>query len=85
MTPPTLGPGVAAPSARRVGPVDALRLTDEQRRLLETLAKRDREVRAHEQAHVEAGRPYAGPPVYAFERGPDGRRYAVSGAVAIDA
>ncbi len=49
-----------------------------------TLAARDREVRAHEQAHAAAGGPYAGAPRYQYERGPDGVNYAVSGEVPID-
>lgn len=50
---------------------------------IETLAARDREVRAHEQAHVAAGGQYAGAPVYQYERGPNGRSYAVGGEVPI--
>lgn len=48
------------------------------------LSQRDREVRAHEQAHASVGGQHAGAPTYRFERGPDGRRYAVSGEVGID-
>lgn len=48
------------------------------------LSDRDREVRAHEMAHVIAGRPWAGPPVYMYQTGPDGRRYAIGGFVPID-
>lgn len=48
------------------------------------LSKRDREVRAHEQAHASVGGRYAGAPSLSYERGPDGRLYAVSGEVAID-
>lgn len=47
------------------------------------LVQRDREVRAHEQAHAAVGGQYAGAPTYGFERGPDGQRYAVSGEVRI--
>ena len=47
------------------------------------LAARDREVRAHEQAHVAAGGQFAGAPVYKFERGPNGVNYAVGGEVSI--
>lgn len=47
------------------------------------LVQRDREVRAHEQAHAAVGGQYAGAPTYSFERGPDGQRYAVSGEVRI--
>lgn len=48
------------------------------------LSQRDREVRAHEQAHAAVGGQHAGAPTYSFERGPDGQRYAVSGEVGID-
>lgn len=55
------------------------------RRRLEELRHRDREVRAHEQAHKAAAGTHArGGPTYEYERGPDGRRYAVSGEVKID-
>jgi hypothetical protein len=47
------------------------------------LAARDREVRAHEQAHAAVGGQYAGSPSYSFQRGPDGVNYAVGGEVAI--
>jgi len=55
----------------------------EQRQISE-LATRDREVRAHEQAHASVGGQYAGSPTYSFARGPDGVNYAVGGEVAID-
>ena len=48
------------------------------------LQTRDREVRAHEQAHAAVGGQYAGTPTYEFETGPDGQRYAVAGEVSID-
>lgn len=48
------------------------------------LAERDREVRAHEQAHASIGGQYASAPSYTYERGPDGRMYAVAGEVKID-
>lgn len=48
------------------------------------LASRDREVRAHEQAHKAVGGQYAGAVSYSYERGPNGRLYAVGGSVAID-
>ncbi len=48
------------------------------------LAARDREVRAHEQAHAAVGGQYAGAPSYQYQRGPDGVNYAVSGEVPID-
>lgn len=55
----------------------------EQRQLTE-LKKRDAEVRAHEQAHASLGGQYASVPQYEYERGPDGRQYAVGGEVSID-
>jgi len=59
-------------------------LTPEERAEIEALKRRDKEVRAHEQAHAAAGGPYAGQPSLQFQRGPDGRSYAVSGEVKID-
>lgn len=50
---------------------------------IKALAARDREVRAHEQAHVAAGGQYAGAATYEFKRGPDGVNYAVGGEVKI--
>ncbi len=49
------------------------------------LAARDRAVRAHEEAHkAAAGDLYRSGPTYEYVTGPDGRQYAVSGAVQID-
>lgn len=51
--------------------------------VIRELAARDREVRAHEQAHAAVGGIYAGSPSYTFQRGPDGVNYAVGGEVPI--
>lgn len=51
---------------------------------VEELKTRDREVRAHEQAHASVGGQYAGSPQFEFENGSDGGRYAVGGEVSID-
>lgn len=51
---------------------------------VQNLRNRDRQVRAHEQAHAAVGGNLAGPANLNFTTGPDGRRYAVSGDVAID-
>src|SRR6056297_2625701 len=59
-------------------------LSEAERRQVEDLKARDREVRAHEAAHQAAAGSYAGPIQYEFQRGPDGRRYAVGGSVQID-
>lgn len=50
---------------------------------IQQLASRDREVRAHEQAHRSVGGQFAGPVSLDLTRGPDGRAYAVSGEVSI--
>ena len=60
-------------------------LTDEEKRRVEELKRTDREVRAHEQAHLAAGGHYVkGGASFEYETGPDGRRYAVGGEVSID-
>lgn len=60
-------------------------LTPEQQRQVEKLQARDREVRAHEQAHMAAGRELiTSGPQYEYSTGPDGKRYAVGGEVGID-
>ena len=52
---------------------------------LQELKQRDREVRQHEQAHVAAGGSYVrGGASFSYQRGPDGRQYAVGGEVQID-
>ncbi len=57
---------------------------EQEQKIIAELATRDREVRAHEQAHAAIGGQYAGSPTYSFERGPNGVNYAVGGEVAID-
>ena len=60
-------------------------LADQEKRELENLQARDREVRAHEAAHkAAAGSLAQGGARYEFQTGPDGRRYAVGGEVSID-
>lgn len=71
----------APPGQQPGGPND---LTPEEQQVVEKLKRRDAEVRAHEQAHASAGGQYAGSPKYDFQRGPDGRNYAIGGEVAID-
>lgn len=58
--------------------------TSEELDVIEQLKARDREVRAHEAAHATVGGQYAGSPSYTFQRGPDGRNYAIGGKVSID-
>lgn len=59
-------------------------ISKEQRGRVAELAKTDRQVRAHEQAHSSVGGRYTGAPSFNYERGPDGRQYATSGEVSID-
>ncbi|MBO1318178.1 putative metalloprotease CJM1_0395 family protein [Acanthopleuribacter pedis] len=60
-------------------------LTESERDLVRRLQARDREVRTHEQAHLSAAGDLAiGGPTYDYQRGPDGKRYAVGGEVQID-
>lgn len=68
--------------ARKSGNSEQLAEQDQQK--LRELKARDREVRAHEQAHSAAGGRYAGSASYSFQRGPDGQSYAVGGEVGID-
>ena len=60
-------------------------LSEDERRAVDELKRRDREVRAHEQAHMAAAGGHAlGGPSYSFQTGPDGHRYAIGGEVKID-
>jgi len=60
-------------------------LNTEEEKEVEKLKQRDREVRTHEQAHVSAGGQYVrGGIKYEYQKGPDGRNYAVGGHVNID-
>ncbi len=57
-------------------------LSAEEQREVQQLRARDREVRAHEQAHVAAsGRIAVSGPRYSYDEGPDGKRYATGGTV----
>ncbi len=75
------------PSAARQDPRGLRQeLSSTDHRVIQELRARDRQVRAHEQAHLSAGGSIAkGAPSFQFTVGPDGRRYAVGGEVAIDA
>jgi hypothetical protein len=60
-------------------------LNPDQEKEVETLKETDRKVRAHEQAHMAAGGAYVkGGVSYSYQKGPDGRMYAVGGEVSID-
>ena len=61
---------------------DAIALLEQQ--LLQELSSRDAEVKAHEQSHSTVGGNLAQSPQFSYEKGSDGRRYAVDGEVQID-
>lgn len=66
-------------------PLNQQGLTKEELALIEEVKRRDREVRAHEQAHLAAAGQYAkGGPRFTYQKGPDGKNYAVGGEVQID-
>ncbi len=62
----------------------AFQLSEEEKEQVADLKKRDAEVRRHERAHAQAGGQHAGAPSFSYQRGPDGRSYAVGGEVPID-
>jgi hypothetical protein len=91
---PASAPGVQQP-ARAGGPArspsgpgapgDPLQLSPAASDLVGKLRARDTQVRAHEAAHIAAGGSLIqGGPSYSYQRGPDGKDYAVGGEVAID-
>ncbi|MFA5904094.1 MAG: putative metalloprotease CJM1_0395 family protein [Desulfobacula sp.] len=54
-------------------------------KLIEELKKNDMQVRQHEMAHIAAGgRHITSGANFTYQRGPDGKKYAVSGEVGID-
>jgi len=60
-------------------------LNDEEKQAVNQLKKRDAEVKAHERAHMASGAGIVqGGASYQFQKGPDGRMYAVGGEVKID-
>jgi len=60
-------------------------LSVEEQQEVDRLKKADLEVKAHERAHMAAGAGLvSGGASYQYQRGPDGKSYAVSGEVKID-
>ncbi len=59
-------------------------LTEEEKKVVEKLKARDREVRQHEQAHLSAAGRYAKGVSFTSQIGPDGSSYAIGGEVDID-
>ena len=72
-----------APAGRTPG--QQTELSPDEKREVEQLQARDREVRAHEAAHKNAaGHLARGGASFETEKGPDGKNYAVGGEVSID-
>jgi NACalpha-BTF3-like transcription factor len=62
---------------------DPQELSEDEERLVNELAARDSEVRAHEAAHQAAGGGMTGAASYTYQQGPDGKMYAIGGEVSI--
>jgi hypothetical protein len=80
---------VSATAARQVDrnqqAGDRQQLSEEEKQQVHQLKQRDHEVRAHERAHMAAGAGMVqGGASFTFQRGPDGRMYAVGGEVKVD-
>ena len=69
---------------RRQQDAQEQRQLEAEQQQIQKLAERDREVRAHEQAHQAVGGQYAGAMTFTYKRGPDGQNYAIGGEVSID-
>lgn len=81
---PEQTPGQASPLTGKKDGEGPDGLTEAERKEVQKLKQRDREVRAHEAAHKAAGGSLASAPSYETVTGPDGRSYAVAGEVKID-
>ena len=57
-------------------------LNEDEKKLVQSLQSRDTEVRAHEAAHKSGGAA-TGAASYTYQKGPDGRMYAIGGEVSI--
>jgi hypothetical protein len=73
------------PGASRETNAQGEPLTIDEQKELESLKRRDQQVRQHEQAHATAGGQHVrGGVKLSYSTGPDGRRYATNGEVNID-
>ena len=75
---------------REAGPASsAARLRDDlspaEKAAVSELQQRDQQVKQEEKAHAAVAGDLAGPINYIYQRGPDGRQYAVGGSVGISA
>lgn len=79
----TAGPGLQQEQQHASQDSAAKQQQQQDLEVISELAARDREVRAHEQAHASIGGSFAGSPSYTLEQGPNGVSYAVGGEVSI--
>lgn len=70
--------------ASSAGPASTIQLSPQAEQQVRKLEQTDQKVRTHEQAHQAAGGPNAGGASFTYQRGPDGKNYAVAGEVPID-
>jgi len=77
------GEGTRSEAAGEEKSQDSVSFSQESQELAK-LARRDREVRAHEAAHAAMGGAYAGSPSFTYKKGSDGQNYAIGGEVPID-
>ncbi|MEM7041286.1 MAG: putative metalloprotease CJM1_0395 family protein [Pseudomonadota bacterium] len=75
------GAAIDRPAAAR----SLTELTPGERADVTRLQQRDQQVRQEEKAHAAVAGDLAGPINYVYQRGPDGRQYAVGGSVGIEA
>lgn len=81
----TRSKGQQGAKASSAGQEDPFNLSADAQRQVEKLKKIDQEVRNHEAAHMAAGAGLVrGGASFSYQRGPDGRNYAVGGEVSID-
>lgn len=71
-------------AATEAGEVKEDRLKAAEQRALDELRQRSGQVKQEEQAHAAAAGAAAGPIRYAYQTGPDGLQYAVSGKVSVN-
>ncbi len=78
----------SSPSPAAASPVAAKRLDQlsaAERADIARFQQRDQQVRQEEKAHAAVAGDLAGPINYIYQRGPDGRQYAVGGSVSVQA
>lgn len=80
--PAAAGESPVAQKSSEVVPANGL--TPGEERIVAELAAADRQVRAHEQAHLAAAAGLARGVSFTYATGPDGKQYAVGGEVSID-